>query len=239
LLPQGTFSSVYRCDIWPAWLVTQPLPNVWSSGELSNWTCEIHFIMILYNYITMHGIISILFVTSWNDGWMFRELVCGQGGEGMNHFQCHWSPYLHSWNGHLWPRPIIESNSSLWSWCIWSHQHVVIVGKDFFSKSFNIKIQQWICLEIKSIGTLDKMFQTNLSPNLSLNIFKVIFWEVPPCRYSCIHLGQSDKSNLTMESCNHVSHMITNVIIDGVIVDPCFWHSDLKIYFALKSLYCR
>jgi hypothetical protein len=76
LLPQGTFSSVYRCDIWPAWLVTQPLPNV-CNGELSNWTCEIHFIMILYNYITMHAIISTLFVTSWNDGWMFRELVCG------------------------------------------------------------------------------------------------------------------------------------------------------------------
>jgi len=33
LLPQGTFSSVYRCDIWPAWLVTQPLPNVYN-GEL-------------------------------------------------------------------------------------------------------------------------------------------------------------------------------------------------------------
>ncbi len=77
LLPQGTFSSVYRCDIWPAWLVTQPLPNVWSNGELSNWTCAIHFIMILYNYITMHAIIFTLFVTSWNDGWMFRELVCG------------------------------------------------------------------------------------------------------------------------------------------------------------------
>ncbi len=64
-----------------------------------------------------------------------------------------------------------------------------------------------------------------------------IFWEVPPSRYSCIHLGQSDESNLTMESCNHVSRMITNVIIDGVI-DPCFWHSDLKICFGLKSLYC-
>lgn len=54
---------------------------------------------------------------------------------------------------------------------------------------------------------------------------------------SCMCLGQSDKFDLTMESCNHVSNMITNVIIDGVI-DPCFWHSDLKILFGLKSLYC-
>jgi hypothetical protein len=60
------------------------------------------------------------------------------------------------------------------------------------------------------------MFQTNLSPNLFFKIiFKVIFWEVPPCQYSCIHLGQSDKSHLTMQSCNHVSHMFTNVIVDG------------------------
>lgn len=95
----------------------------------------------------------------------------------MNHFQCHhWSPYLHSWNGHLWPTPIIESDSSLWLWCIWSHQLVVIVGEDFSSKSFNIKVQWWICLEITSIGTLDKMFQTNLSPNLSFKYFFSYFF---------------------------------------------------------------
>lgn len=157
----------------------------------------------------------------------------------MNHFQCHLSsPYLHSWNGHLRPTPLIELDSSLWLWHIWSHQHVVIVGEDFSSKSFNIKVQ-WLDLSRNHIyWNFGQHVPNKLVTKPFFKLFlKLFLGEVPPCWYSCIRLGQSDKSHLTMDSCNHVSHMITNVIIDGV-KDPCFWHSDLKFFFGLKSLYC-